>query len=234
MLYKKKFFNNLKKKSNYFKSKEKVPFISISSSSSDSNLDSSNIHIKNLKHSLPKFNYHSLTPSNFELNKVKILSDSINFTRNFIPINFTPNIPQNSLSKSFENYFFKRKNMELYDIFLAKKQKKKSESFNDKKYKNKNINENKFENKIKFLNDDKRSSEIKIGQFITPKKNIIDNNYFIINKDNLKKRDRINNLDINYNGKNLNDLFEKIEVKKNKENNNNKISNKNIKNINNI
>ena len=234
MLYKKKFFNNLKKESNYFKSKEKVPFITISSSSSDSNLDSSNIHIKNLKHSLPKFNYHSLSPSNFELNKVKILSGSINFSRNFMPINFTPNIPQNSLSKSFENYSLKRKNMELYDITLAKRQKKKSESFNDKKYKKKNIYENKFENINKFLNDDKKSSEIKIGQFITPKKNIIDNNYFIINKDNLKKRDRINNLNVNYNGKNLNDLFEKIEVKKNKENNNNKISNKNIININNI
>ena len=176
---------------NYSVQKGKVPFIDISGSYSDS---SKNNIFNNSKHLLENNNLfftsfnsgnendqNSSSPNEYQQ---KSISDKFNSSDNLISFS----IKTNSLEKKKKlfHYFSLSENKKKVNLKIFKKKEKKESNF---VYYNKKINNIKENNKLS-----------------TPNKNIPNFNYNIINK----YKNKVINYDVNYGGKNLMDLFEKI------------------------
>ena len=174
----------------YFKNsaiKKKVPFIDISSSFSDSSKE--NI-VYNPKHLSEIYNF-TLPCSKSQKENQNYSSSSNDYNPKLFTYKF--NSSDNLLSK------IQKKNEILPHILLYEDEK----DIYHKKEKN---DKNKEELKKLFYNKINKKNEL-----YTPNKNIQSFNYNIINKN------KVFNSNVNYEGKNLNDLFDKIKIKKNKD-----------------
>lgn len=182
---------------NYSTQKGKVPFIDISGSYSDS---SKNNIFNNSKRLLENNNLF-FTTFNSEKESVQN-SSSPNEYHQQKSITDGSNSSDNLIYFSIKTKSFQKKKKIFHYYSLSENKKK----VNLKLFKKKDKEESNIPYYNKKINNIKEKNELS-----TPNKNISNFNYNIINK----YKNKIINYDVNYRGKNLMDLFEKIGIDSN-------------------